>query len=145
MYNTQEQIAEQVVCWNCEERVHTLSSTCPYCHVDLHMYESTATELQEHKITSFPNVSAPKTEELSSQEKLPRNTLIWNTALSLLFFLAGSSLFVLSIIIATFSQEGSFTISWHEHTWSAFFGLGIAFLAFGILFFQKIQEHADNS
>ena len=64
---------------------------------------------------------------------------------SLFLLLAGSALFLLAVIIAFFARDGVFTISWQEHTWSAFFGLGLSLLAGGAFFMQNISPTIEEA
>jgi hypothetical protein len=134
----QERVIEnQLLCWNCEESVHHLAATCPYCHADLSLYPQQEEKIAEPKITQLPRYVAPKPVK-QVQSAAVGGTL--HTALSLLFLLAGSSLFILAVIIFLFAKDGSFTISWPEHSWTAFFGLGTALMAFGTIFLQRVPE-----
>lgn len=137
MYSTQERVTDnQVICWNCEEAVHESTTQCPYCHVSInrHPVQKASTE----KITVLPHPRHPPVEK-QEEESEPFFAFL----ISLLLMLAGGTLFFLSIIIALFSRDGIFTLSWSEHSWSGFFGFGMALLAFGTLFLQKLAEPAE--
>jgi hypothetical protein len=137
MFSRQEhRSGDQVICWNCEEAVHETVLACPYCNADIKRHPvQRATETP--KITPLPHAGS------SSDHRHPHDgaegtthTLAFLGALFLL--LAGSALFLLAILIALFSRGGSFTVSWPEHRWSAFFGLGMTLLALGAFLFQKV-------
>lgn len=132
MYSMQDHCTDdQIVCWNCEEAVHQSALQCPYCYAELHRHpvqKATKITVLDHKIPT----PAPESGVRQSV----------SFVLSLLFLLAGSSLFFLSLMIALFAKDGSFTISWSDHAWTAFFGLGLAFVSFGVLFLQQLSS--DN-
>jgi len=127
MISAQEHLVdEQIVCWNCEETVHESAVQCPYCYVDMarHPVE------RDSKIAPFHHTHT--SEEISAKE----GTLSF--LFSLLFLLSGSALFFLSVLVAFFARGGEFTLRWSEQNWSAFLGLGIAFLSFGTIFLQNV-------
>lgn len=140
MFSRQEhhQGDDQVICWNCEEAVHETASVCPYCNVDLSRH-TVQKAVDLNKITILPQgkVVCEQPSEGNTQQSL-------RFLGSLFFLLAGSSLFFIAILIAFFSRGGAFTISWPEHSWSAFFGLGLSLLAFGTLLFQKLPSHLEE-
>lgn len=138
MYSTQERFVDnQIICWNCEEAVHGSALQCPYCNVpiDRHPVQKTSTE----KITVLP-----KPRNLPVEKPVDEAEPLFAFLISLLLMLAGGALFFLSIIIALFSKDGIFTLSWSEHVWSGFFGFGLALLAFGTLFLQKLSEQTEE-
>jgi hypothetical protein len=138
MYSTQEHFADnQILCWNCEEAVHESASQCPYCNVaiDRHPVQKASTE----KITVLP-----KPKNFAVEKHVEESEPLFGFMISLLLMLSGSALFFLSIIIALFSKDGNFTISWSEHSWSGFFGFGLALLSFGTLFLQKLSEPSEE-
>lgn len=164
-----QSIQHQIQCWNCEESVSCLAASCPYCRADLSLYPQTeqASRGRESTIRDSATLESSAREFLGQeamiQEALPHEPKITplpcmplvknvrhvpaeasggtlHTALSLFFLLSGSSLFILSIVIFLFAKDGSFTISWPDHSWSAFFGLGTALMSFGTLFLQRLPE-----
>lgn len=137
MFSRQEhRNSDQIVCWNCEEAVHETALTCPYCNVDIKRHPVQKAS-QDPKITPLPHIGPPLDQKLlHSEDESPTLNLAFLG--SLFFLLAGSALFFLAILIALFSRGGSFTVSWPEHRWSAFFGLGLTLLALGTYLFQKI-------
>ena len=58
---------------------------------------------------------------------------------ALLLFLGGSAFLFLAAMVFFFAQDGFFTITWPQHTASAFLGLGMAAVAFGTLFLQRVS------
>ncbi len=140
MFSRQEHHTEdQVICWNCEEAVHQSAIVCPYCNVDVHRHQVQQASKQD-KIAAFPQVKLPKTSE-TSEGALQTVSF----AVSLLLLLAGSTSFIVAVVIAFFSRDGAFTISWREHTWSAFFGLGLSLLAGGAFFMHKVSDSTDEA
>ena len=139
MFSRQEQRnCDQVVCWNCEESVHETVLVCPYCNVDIKRHP-VAKASDQPKITHLPRVKLP-----SDQGEAEGTVHTLAFLGSLLLLLAGSSLFFLAILIALFSRGGSFTISWPEHQWSAFFGLGLTLLSLGTYLFQKVPSGREE-
>jgi hypothetical protein len=144
MFSRQEHFADdQVICWNCEETVHQTAIVCPYCHVEIHRHhvQKAADSAKITTLSPSPNVSESKV-HLADRVEGPLQTVRF--LCSLLLLLAGSALFFISMLIALFSKGGTFTLSWPEQSWSAYFGLGIALLAFGTLFLQKVSGSADD-
>jgi hypothetical protein len=145
MYSRQEHYTDdQIICWNCEEAVHPSAIVCPYCNVEVHRHhvqkisdQQKITPLIQHEIASTEPSRNKDTSE-SAHQTLP-------FLCSLFFLLSGSALFFLAVIIAFFARDGVFTVSWEEHTWSAFFGLGLFLLAFGMLFMQRLSDVAEES
>jgi hypothetical protein len=138
MFSRQEhRNSDQVICWRCEEAVHETALVCPYCNADIKRHPvQKATEAA--KITPLPHVGpvVDQRQPHHDEEESPTHTLAFLGSLFLL--LAGSALFFLAVLIALFSRGGSFTVSWPEHRWSAFFGLGMTLLALGAFLFQKV-------
>lgn len=137
MFSRQEhRNSDQVICWNCEEAVHETALVCPYCNADIKRHPvQRATD--SAKITPLPHVG-PAIDHRQPQVEVESPTLNLAFLGSLFLLLAGSALFFLAILIALFSRGGSFTVSWPEHRWSAFFGLGLTLLALGAFLFQKV-------
>jgi hypothetical protein len=127
----------QLACWSCEEVVHHSALYCPYCSADLQKHPPLRTEV--------PKAQAilPKTAHIdctrASQNETTKSNLFSSVGfmLTLFFMLAGSAFLFLSIVIVTFSKAGSFTISWQERSWLPYFGLGLAFVAFGVYLMQQ--------
>ena len=145
MFSRQEHHTEdQVICWNCEEAVHQSAIVCPYCNVEMHRHTvQKASESQ--KITPITENSQNPHEPSITSDALSGAAQTLRFLCSLFLLLSGSALFFLAVIIALFSRDGAFTISWQEHTWSAFFGLGLSLLAFGTLFMQKLCISKQDS
>ena len=89
------------------------------------------------KITPLPRTNLPSDQTHDEADGVTHTLAFLG---SLLLLLAGSALFFLAILIALFSRGGSFTVSWPEHRWSAFFGLGMTFLSLGTFLFQKVPN-----
>ena len=142
MFSRQEQcIDDQIICWNCEEAVHQSAIVCPYCNVELHRHPV-------QKASEFTKIATLPQPERASH----RGAEVSEGAMStirflccLMLMLAGSSLFFLAILVALFSRGGSFTLSWPEHCWSAFFGLGLSLLSFGAFFLQKVSGRFEDA
>jgi hypothetical protein len=145
MFSRQEHHTEdQVICWNCEEAVHQSVLVCPYCNVDIHRHHVQKAPEQQ-KITPLSQSSPTTSEPLCNNDSPDGAMQTLRFLCSLFLLLAGSALFFLAVIIAFFAHDGAFTISWQEHTWSAFFGLGLSLLAFGTFFLQKLSSAAEES
>ena len=145
MFSRQEHCAsDQILCWNCEEAVHQTVIVCPYCNVEIHRHPVQKVS-EQTKITALsqPGVSSVDHGHVVDTGESPAQTLRFLGSLFLL--LLGSSLFFLAILIALFSRGGCFTLSWPEHSWSAFFGLGLALLAFGTMVFQKLPGASEET
>ena len=144
MFSRQEHHTDdQVICWNCEEAVHQSTIICPYCNVEIHRHQ-VQKALDKEKITQLPQSqfsNQPKHREPSESAAIGQ-TLSFLCALALL--LSGSALFFLAVIIALFARDGAFTLSWPEHSWSAFFGLGLFLLSMGMLCMQKLSGTSDD-
>jgi hypothetical protein len=139
MFSRQEhRNCDQVICWNCEESVHETTLVCPYCNADVKRHP-VAKVSDQTKITPLPNTGLPSA---CSEAENATHTLAFLG--SLLLLLAGSALFFLALLIAFFSRGGSFTVSWPEHRWSAFFGLGLTLLSLGTFLFQKIPGEDEE-
>ena len=140
MFSRQEsRSCDQVICWNCEETVHETVLVCPYCNVDVKRHPVVKPS-DAAKITRLPQTRS--SEEVHAEPEAAVHTLAFLG--SLLLLLAGSALFFLAILIALFSRGGSFTVSWPEHQWSAFFGMGLTLLSLGTFLFQKVPRETDE-
>ena len=145
MYVIKESLVdEQVVCWNCEEMVHESALQCPYCNVELQKH------VLQKAFSPTPKIT-PITQYAAVQETIPQqqheHSETGSTAafiVSLFLFLGGSAFLFLATMVFFFSQNGSFTISWPSHIASAFLGLGMASVAFGTLFFQRLSSASEE-
>jgi len=139
----QESEGIKTLCFNCEEYVDERAPRCPYCRADL--LPSVQNYGNEEKITSLPlNKNRKTSSETSEKTVANRGPLGFSKLIfSLFFLLTGSTLFFLSIMIALFSKDGFFVLSWQEQSWSAFFGLGTALISFGFIFFQNPVSKED--
>jgi hypothetical protein len=135
----QNLVDEQIQCWNCEESVHSFTSNCPYCRVDLHRHPVQKAAVPQDKITPIPHLHV--SEKPVVQEE---SFSTFSFVLSLFFLISGSSLFFLAIAITLFSRDGAFTLSWTEQSWTAFLGLGITFAAIGFLFLQRLPDSSQE-
>lgn len=147
MFSRQEHHSDdQVICWNCEEAVHQSAIVCPYCNVEIHRH---AVE----KVSGIKKITPISQEPLSHVPQSPQNRAFERSSFgqtfsflsSLFLLLSGSALFFLAVIIAFFARDGAFTLTWPEHSWPAFFGLGIALLAIGTLCLQKLSGGSEES
>ena len=136
---------EQVVCWNCEEMVHESALQCPYCNVDLRKHAP-----QKASLSSTPKIT-PINPYVVAAQNVPqpvqgdqKSGSALSCILSLFLFLGGSAFLFLAMIVFFFSENGSFTISWQQHSASAFLGLGMAAVAFGMLLFQGIDDSSKQ-
>lgn len=136
-------IDEQIVCWNCEESVHESALQCPYCNVELRKHPLQKAASSTPKITPITQYAAPQTASSAHQESRETGSTASFVA-SLFLFLGGSAFLFLAVMVFFFSQNGSFTISWPRHMSSAFLGLGMAFVAFGTLFFQRLTNDSEE-
>ena len=145
MFSRQEHHTEdQVICWNCEETVHQSAIVCPYCNADIHRHQvQKATDCQ--KITPLTQQPLSSSDLTSGTDTYEKGSHTFRFLCSLFFLLAGSSLFFLSVMIALFARDGAFTISWQEHTWSAFFGLGLSLLSAGVFAMQKLPNVTEEA
>lgn len=147
MYSIKEPLeSEQVLCWNCEEMVHESALQCPYCNIELRKHSLQKAPSESYKTQKITPISQ-YTVSHSVPQKQPllekKADSSFAFVCSLLLFLTGSSFLLLATFISFFSKEGFFTISWQEHSWSAFLGLGMAAIAFGTLFFQRISTTSE--
>ena len=145
MFSRQEhQTDDQVICWNCEEAVHQSAIVCPYCNVDIQRHQVVKASGRE-KITPLPKTAFTAAHEscqtIHSSESVAQ---MLRFAATLFFFLSGSALFVLAIVIALFARDGAFTISWTEQSWLAFFGLGLSLLSGGMFFMSSLSERPEE-
>lgn len=124
---------DQLVCWNCEESVHSAVLYCPYCNADLQKHAS---------VRTTPPPSGPVLAKVSSTEASQPYPSMLRLAVTILVMSAGTSFLFLSMVIAAFSKDGSFVISWHERSSLSFLGLAIAFISLAIysIQFKKNQE-----
>jgi len=122
---------EQVVCWNCEETVHESAVQCPYCYVELNRHQ-----LERPKQHQTPFADLPEQSPSTISQAGEKVAFLF----SLFFLLMGSALFFLAVLISFFARDGEFVLRWPETSWPAFFGLGMAMLAFGTLFAQKLSN-----
>jgi hypothetical protein len=143
MYVIKEPLAEeQVVCWNCEELVHESALQCPYCNIELHKHQlEKPVTTASTKITPITPYTPTPNEQ---QQSIPKSGSTFSFICSLFLFLGGSAFLFLSAMVFFFAQDGFFTICWPQHTWSAFLGLGMAAVAFGTLFFQRVCGPSEN-
>ena len=140
MFSRQEsRSCDQVICWNCEETVHETVLVCPYCNVDVKRHPAVKAS-ERAKITRLPQ--ARPSEQSRREPGEAAHTIAFLG--SLLLLLAGSALFFLAVLIALFSRGGSFTVSWPERQWSAFFGLGLTLLSLGTFLFQKVPRESED-
>lgn len=145
MTSSREQISlkgqiadDQLLCWNCEEIVHTSALSCPYCNASLKNTITTSGISTHSKITQL----IPTQEKTLPQESPSKEPVITTgpalATICLLF--GGCNILFLGILIALFSREGSFSLSWPEAHWPAYFGLGIALTAFGLMTLKKVEQ-----
>ena len=145
MFSRQEHHTDdQVICWNCEEAVHQSVIVCPYCNVEVHRKQVQKAS-EQNKITTISQQSISLPEMIPIGETTESSMQTLSFLCSLFLLLAGSALFLLAVIIAFFARDGVFTISWQEHTWSAFFGLGLSLLAGGAFFMQNISPAVEEA
>jgi hypothetical protein len=128
----------QLACWSCEEAVHQTALYCPYCSADLQKHAPL------RSVASKPSPILPKLEQIDcgkaaarSERTKPQASSALGFMVTLFFMIAGSAFLFLSVIILTFAKAGSFTISWHERSSLPYFGLGLAFVSFGIYMMQQ--------
>lgn len=146
MYSRQEHHTEdQVICWNCEEVVHQSVLVCPYCNVEIHRH-TPQKAFEQQKITPLPQpLHIISTDISHTHDSSENGSQTLRFLFSLFFLLSGSALFFLAVIIALFARDGTFTLSWQEHTWSAFFGLGLCLLACGAFFMQNLSCSTEEA
>jgi hypothetical protein len=148
MFSRQEHHTnDQIICWNCEEAVHQSVIACPYCNADLHRHQVQKVSDQT-KITPILQQHTPLSPELPRSTESPETAGIGQTISllgSLFLLLSGSAFFFLAVIIAFFARDGAFTLSWPEHSWSAFFGLGLFLLSLGVMCMQRLAGVAEDS
>lgn len=144
MTSSREQIIHnQLLCWNCEEIVHEQARVCPYCNVDLHRQskDSKITHLSGHLVSEEKPKKPPVTPSnllpSSSQANTSDSSLAALSSLGLLFL--GTAFLFLGILVALFSQDGVFTLSWAEHHWPLYVGGGIALSSLGLLLLKKVE------
>jgi hypothetical protein len=133
-------VEEQVVCWNCEELVHESALQCPYCNIELHKHTLEKPAAPSTKITPI----TPYTATQNEPQSLPKSESTFSFVCSLFLFLTGSAFLFLAAMVFFFAQDGFFTICWPQHTSSAFLGLGMAAVAFGTLFFQRVSGSSED-
>lgn len=136
-------VEEQVLCWNCEEMVHESALQCPYCNIELRKHALQKASPVSAKITPITPYAVKQNASVEQQEQ-PQSGSMFAFISSLFLFLSGSAFLFLAAMVFFFAQDGFFTITWPRHMASAFLGLGMAFVAFGTLFLQRVSGPAGE-
>jgi hypothetical protein len=120
---------DQLVCWNCEEAIHSDALYCPYCTADIKKHVPV-------RKTPVAQIGLPK-KALSHEARVTRSSWPFFTLLSFVFVLVGTAFLFLAVMVLLFSTDGLCTLTWHEKSFSSYFGLGLALFFCGLYFVQQ--------
>ncbi len=154
-----ETAGSQMLCFHCEEYISRSAHVCPYCKTQVsvtphqnsqgNLYsaqgETKITRLMHHDqpfSSSSHGLQGFQTEDEGLSHNSQSSPLTYIS--SLLFLLMGGAFFFLGILFPILAQDGTITISWDESLWLPFLGVGLALIACGYLFLQRIQISFDE-
>jgi sporulation protein YlmC with PRC-barrel domain len=143
------------LCWNCEGRVTLAQENCPYCGV----YLSPTTEGDGKDANLIPPYKMAKDEEVpaspykgkavetASAERvatvedvvLPKDD-VRNLIVTMAMLIMGSGLFLFSIVLMFFSEDGSFELRWQSENWYIYLLLSLPMLFMGWRYLQQIKD-----
>lgn len=127
-------------CWNCEEAVHRLADSCPYCKKSLQVFHISPEDQVEAALYSArtSDQEAPylreKTQTVAVEKSDLASLLLATATLS-----CAGILFVLAALIWIFSDGGSFTLEWPESMWRTFGAVGLLLLIAGSYSLSRVE------
>ncbi len=124
-------------CWNCEEAVHRLADSCPYCKKSLHVFHISPEDQVEATLYSgqIASHAQEKPQTVPEDKSSPvLSLLVATAALS-----CAGILFVLAALIWMFSDGASFTLEWPESMWRTFGAVGLLLLVAGSYSLSRVE------
>lgn len=145
------------LCWNCEGRVSFSQENCPYCGVYLspttegdgkdanlippYKLASVEDEIPSSPFGSKPSAAAPAAEKvLPIEEERPKDDLRV-LIVTMAMLIMGSGLFLFSVVLMLFSDEGSFVLRWQSDNWYIYLLLSLPMLFLGWRYLQNLSEN----
>jgi hypothetical protein len=151
-------IVKKKLCWNCEGRVSSQEENCPFCGVyingtlNIHggddedeeeeVEEEPLDENRAHVPLYTPEAegsSPPQPQEAPEPAvSTPFSLTQYNTEfLSLFCLTSGAVLFLFSMVLVLFADNGALTLQWDASLWFVYLIVSLPALFFGWRFLQK--------
>ncbi len=123
-----------VRCWNCEEEVHRLAESCPYCQKSLQVFHISPEDKVEATLYAV-------NEPLEIQDKVQQEA---STSLSVLLIALSTLscagvLILLTALIWIFGDGKTFTLEWPQEIWRTFGAIGLLLLVIGSYAISKTE------
>lgn len=138
------------ICWQCEGRVDAQVEHCPFCgvyiggtfHVQSHFDDEEDSPAQAKDLQPLYTPENIKQDEHVAQKEQTALTLSGTKTdvLPLLFVLAGSLLFIFSLVLLLFSDDGLLKLVWNANYWFLYFLISLPLLFLGWRFLGQLQD-----